>query len=78
MEGEAAMCWGANDMEQLGNVDQMGLGSIDPVQVDGLTTNVIDVKTGRWHSCALLDTGKVWCWGWNIFGQLGDGQAPPL
>jgi alpha-tubulin suppressor-like RCC1 family protein len=28
---------------------------------------------GTDNSCALTDTGEVKCWGWNPYGQLGDG-----
>jgi len=31
------------------------------------------VAVGTGHTCALDDTGDVRCWGWNRFGQLGDG-----
>jgi alpha-tubulin suppressor-like RCC1 family protein len=27
---------------------------------------------GSLHSCQVGTDGKAWCWGWNIFGQLGD------
>lgn len=32
---------------------------------------VAKVATGGAHSCALLDTGAVYCWGSNVYGQLG-------
>ena len=35
----------------------------------------MSVSLGDDHSCALLDDGKVMCWGKNNYGQLGDGSA---
>ncbi len=37
--------------------------------------NVVDVQMGGTHVCALLDGGKVRCWGANEFGQLGYGHV---
>ena len=36
-------------------------------------TGVLKVAVGRKHSCALLVTLRVWCWGANTMGQFGDG-----
>jgi RHS repeat-associated protein len=43
-----------------------------PVAVSGVTT-ATQVAAGAYHSCAVLSDGTVRCWGWNLYGQLGDG-----
>lgn len=32
------------------------------------------VAPGGQHTCALLETGSIWCWGRNDHGQLGEGS----
>jgi alpha-tubulin suppressor-like RCC1 family protein len=39
--------------------------------VAGLS-QVTDIAAGGYHSCAVRSTGRVFCWGNNEFGQLGD------
>ena len=34
---------------------------------------VTAIADGDTHSCALADDGRVFCWGYNDMGQLGDG-----
>lgn len=67
-------CWGYNASGQLGN--NTTTGSETPVDVSGLISGVNAVTGGGEHSCALLSDGLVKCWGDNLYGQLGDGNAP--
>jgi alpha-tubulin suppressor-like RCC1 family protein len=47
-----------------------------PHQVPALA-NVVDVAAGSYHTLALLADGTVWSWGYNAFGQLGNGSTNP-
>jgi alpha-tubulin suppressor-like RCC1 family protein len=66
-------CWGANYYGQLGNGSTTNAPTPTAVAVTGLAGAVVSVCGGNGHSCALLATGGVQCWGWNYRGQLGDG-----
>lgn len=68
--------WGLNDNGRLGN--GLTTKSNVPVQVTttnsgGAFTNLTSIAAGGSHSVALeRTTGKVWTWGYNGDGQLGD------
>jgi alpha-tubulin suppressor-like RCC1 family protein len=36
---------------------------------------VVAISAGAYHSLAVQRDGTVWAWGWNAFGQLGDGTT---
>ena len=72
-------CWGDNDRGQLGDRTRLD-HSAAPVQVklaeDGSAlTGVRSIALGSRHACALTSTGKVYCWGRNRHGQMGNGQS---
>ena len=69
----AAICWGSNLNGQLG--DGTTANRLTPTEVIGLSSDVTAISGGREHTCALLATGAVTCWGWNEYGQLGDGTT---
>ncbi|MDR1152430.1 MAG: Ig-like domain-containing protein [Bifidobacteriaceae bacterium] len=48
--------------------------SLTPVKVTGLPP-ITQVAAGNDHSVALSADGHVWTWGWNSYGQLGNGKT---
>jgi alpha-tubulin suppressor-like RCC1 family protein len=66
-------CWGYNVNGQLGNGNNTN--SVTPVTVAGLIGNATALAAGAQHSCALNSAGAVQCWGYNLYGQLGNGST---
>jgi cysteine-rich repeat protein len=71
-------CWGWNGFGQLGLNHSNNLGDQAnemPTPVTNVGGNVVQIGAGEAHTCALLDTNRVRCWGYNDFGQLGLGHT---
>ncbi|CAE7037113.1 Herc4 [Symbiodinium sp. CCMP2592] len=76
-------CFGKNSGGQLGygtsddvgdDQDEVGL-QLPVVDVGG---TVVQACAGANHTCAVLQDGSLKCWGSNVYGQIGSGNATGL
>jgi alpha-tubulin suppressor-like RCC1 family protein len=78
-------CWGANAYGQ--NGDGTATASSQPVRIvgdlvlEGVSTGVQEFSPfgnlGAEHTCGLTTDHRVYCWGNNAYGQIGDGTSSP-
>lgn len=64
-------CWGLN------NGGQIGAGSNDleftsPTELIDIPGGIKQIDIGYLHACAVSNSGLVYCWGGNQYGQLGN------
>lgn len=79
-------CLGTNDHGQLGIGDDISpvgewnkyIGDALPSIKLGNGLQALDIVLGQEHSCVLLCGNKVKCFGFNIYGQLGQGNATDI
>jgi len=69
-------CWGYNGYGQLGEGDTTSRATPTLVSALGGVKYIEAAGSGSYgYTCALKTNGEVWCWGINVYGQLGDGTA---
>jgi alpha-tubulin suppressor-like RCC1 family protein len=77
LQGGGVRCWGRGSEGELGyaNTDNIGddetPASVATVDLGG---KAIELALGWYHTCALLEGGKVRCWGRATDGELGYGN----
>lgn len=78
-------CWGDNTWFQLGYGDNRNRGDEENEMAENLPlidlgneNKVVAVELGEGHTCVLLESKAVKCWGRNDFGQLGIGNIKPV
>jgi alpha-tubulin suppressor-like RCC1 family protein len=70
--------WGDNRNGQLGDgTSGTGSNKLIPVQVKGLNgigflNEITTLAAGYYHTVIIKSDGRLWSWGWNVYGQLGD------
>ena len=71
LDDGSVSCWGSNFAGQLG--DGTGAERNVPTQTDSLGENVtaVNIATGVYHTCVVLNDGTVSCWGDNEYNALG-------
>ncbi len=67
----AAKCWGSGGNGKLG--DGATVDSFTPSGVSGMSSGVIAISAGVYHTCALTASGAAKCWGLGNSGRLGNG-----
>ena len=75
---KSVVCWGDGGNARLGNDDSLNEDKNYPVAVVaadgevGLLQDIVQVGSGRSHSCAVTSLGRAVCWGLGLDGQLGN------
>jgi len=82
LDNASVKCWGYNGNGELGqgNTNNIGaaanqMGDFLPAVSLGSGRSATAIGLGFYHTCALLDNASVKCWGYNVYGQLGQGST---
>lgn len=71
-EKGAVFSWGSGQQNQLGRriIERNRLNGLQPREF-GLPKNMVHIGCGAFHSFAIHESGKVYAWGLNSYGETG-------
>lgn len=72
MRDGTVSCWGGNTRSKLGRVTTQ-VSDFVPAPVSGLT-DAVDIAASAHHTCAVVRSGDVRCWGDDGTGDVEDGR----
>ena len=79
MSSGTLKCWGDNSYGQLGVGSFTPFQSATPVSVSlgASPPTITAIDAGYDNNCLLTSAGVVNCWGFDLYGDLGNGMTPP-
>ncbi|WP_413943337.1 RCC1 domain-containing protein [Bdellovibrio sp. HCB-162] len=85
LDNSTVKCWGNNSYGKLGQGHANSLGDGAGEMGDSLSAislgtgrTAVQIATGSYHTCAILDNSSVKCWGLGSYGVLGQGNTTTL
>ena len=75
LDNGSVSCWGRNDEGQLGNGGTTSSSTPTLTSSLGVGRTAVEISSGGYSSCAILDNGSVACWGSGFGGKLGNGGS---
>ncbi|MCM2344320.1 MAG: hypothetical protein NDJ24_07145 [Alphaproteobacteria bacterium] len=66
-------CWGANSLGRTGLGVSSGQARVPAEVTGGGSWKQVAVST--YHTCGIKSDDTLWCWGYNVSGQLGDNST---
>lgn len=72
IQGGAGFCWGRYNEGQTGK-GGIGFGAdLTPQAVSALSSGLSKLSIGSTHTCGIKTDNRLYCWGANSSGQIGD------